>query len=44
LLDASSVGFPQCGMAAIEKLNMLLDMTASRILMKRAVGKFFGRP
>jgi hypothetical protein len=30
-------------MAAIEKLNTLLDMTASKILMKRAVGKFFGR-
>jgi len=30
-------------MAAIKKLNTLLDMTASRILMKRAVGKFIGR-
>jgi hypothetical protein len=30
-------------MAAIEKLNMLLDISASRILMKRAAGKFFGR-
>jgi len=30
-------------MAAIEKRNMLLGMTTSRILMKRAVGNFFGR-
>jgi len=30
-------------MVAIEKRNTLLGMTTSRILMKRAVGKFFGR-